>query len=153
MILCRSFHTVSTHTWEIAVLHDVKVLNTKWHFYTTLTLDGIEPYRSLHESMEREVVESAICCHDERFPDALVLRDPGTANAIVVNQANGLVVCCFLEFPETRVELMCHVPCQVGVMTSLCFGSQHGIYIYIYKFVFSCACEYWNRLVQRILTT
>ena len=24
---------------------------------------------------------------------------------------------------------MCHVSCQVGVMTSLCFGSQHGIYI------------------------
>lgn len=51
-----------------------------------MALNHTDPRRSLHESMEREVVESAICCHDERFPDALVLRDPGTANAIVVNQ-------------------------------------------------------------------
>eukprot|EP00913_Durusdinium_trenchii_P014934 g14008.t1 len=38
-------------------------------------------------SMDDEVVESAVCCHDERAADALVLRDPGTQNAVVVNQA------------------------------------------------------------------
>ena len=32
------------------------------------------------------MVESAVCCHDERFCDALVLRDPGTANVLVLNQ-------------------------------------------------------------------
>lgn len=37
--------------------------------------------------MDDEVVESAVCCHDERAADALVLRDPGTQNAVVVNQA------------------------------------------------------------------
>lgn len=36
-----------------------------------------------------------------------------------IRWANGLVVRCFLGFWKTRVELMCHVPCQVGVMTSL----------------------------------
>jgi len=43
--------------------------------------------RSLRDSLDRDVVESAVCCHDERYADALVLRDPGTANAMVVNQA------------------------------------------------------------------
>lgn len=38
--------------------------------------------------MDDEVVESAVCCHDERAADALVLRDPGTQNAVVVNQAD-----------------------------------------------------------------
>ena len=65
-----------TSTWPGQLYVWVENLKQTW-----------ENCRSLHESMEREVVESAICCHDERFPDALVLRDPGTANAIVVNQA------------------------------------------------------------------
>ena len=144
-------HCEYTHM-EIAVLHDVKVLNTKWHFYTTLTLDGIEPYRSLHESMEREVVESAICCHDERFPDALVLRDPGTANAIVVNQVGERVSGALLPWilkNTSWIDVPCPMPSGCHDKFVLCFGSQHGIY----KFVVSCACEYWNRLVQRILTT
>ncbi|CAK8994684.1 unnamed protein product [Durusdinium trenchii] len=43
--------------------------------------------RHAKPSMDDEVVESAVCCHDERAADALVLRDPGTQNAVVVNQA------------------------------------------------------------------
>ena len=44
-------------------------------------------HRTLEPSLGSEVVESAVCCHDERAADALVLRDPGTVNALVVNQA------------------------------------------------------------------
>ena len=47
---------------------------------------GSTTRRTLETSLGSEVVESAVCCHDERAVDALVLRDPGTLNALVVNQ-------------------------------------------------------------------
>lgn len=47
---------------------------------------GSTTRRTLETSWGSEVVESAVCCHDERAADALVLRDPGTVNALVVNQ-------------------------------------------------------------------
>ena len=62
--------------------------------------------------MEREVVESAICCHDERFPDALVLRDPGTANAIVVNQVGERVSAALLPRISKNTSWI-DVPCPM----------------------------------------
>ncbi|CAE7490197.1 GIP, partial [Symbiodinium sp. CCMP2456] len=43
--------------------------------------------RELSQRSGTEIVESVVCCHDERYCDALVLRDPGSANVLVVNQA------------------------------------------------------------------
>ncbi|CAE7174067.1 GIP [Symbiodinium microadriaticum] len=42
--------------------------------------------RELSQRSGTEIVESVVCCHDERYCDALVLRDPGSANVLVVNQ-------------------------------------------------------------------
>lgn len=43
--------------------------------------------RALSSSLNLAVVEDVVCCHDERYADAVVLRDPGSGNVVVVNQA------------------------------------------------------------------
>lgn len=65
-----------TSTWPGQMYIWVENLQSTW-----------QNYRTLETSWGSEVVESAVCCHDERAADALVLRDPGTVNALVVNQA------------------------------------------------------------------
>lgn len=65
-----------TSTWPGQMYVWVENLQSTW-----------QNCRTLETSLGSEVVESAVCCHDERAADALVLRDPGTVNALVVNQA------------------------------------------------------------------
>jgi len=43
--------------------------------------------RSLKDRLGREIVDEVVCCHDERAADVLLLRDPGSENVVVVNEA------------------------------------------------------------------
>eukprot|EP00440_Ansanella_granifera_P064060 gb/GFBE01069450.1/.p1 GENE.gb/GFBE01069450.1/~~gb/GFBE01069450.1/.p1 ORF type:complete len:350 (+),score=47.72 gb/GFBE01069450.1/:1-1050(+) len=63
-------------TWPGQLYVWVDNLQTSW-----------DACRSLGCRLDTEVVESAVCCHDERTADALVLREPGSANVVIVNQA------------------------------------------------------------------
>lgn len=81
--------------------------------------------RSLGERLGRDVVDEAICCHDERAADVLLLRDPGTENVVVVNEApkgyaKAMAMQGLVSVGERQpnmlclMDLLCRVPAGIG---------------------------------------